>query len=89
MKRSRRQWPAKDLVEVEYLDSSTSGGWQQKKDINHEPAFCRTVGYLIKKTRRSLTLAQSIGDTNDVDAIWRIPRGAILRQRHLARTWKN
>lgn len=46
------------LVLVEWVDSAyLSGGWKSLEDIKaHTPAPCKSVGWMVSKTRAFLTL---------------------------------
>lgn len=75
-----------DLVEVEWLDSSstTSGSaWVDKKSAKAgTPITCRSAGILIKKTKTYVIVAaHDSGYQVSGDLV--IPRFAITRMRHL------
>lgn len=89
MKRRKAKWAAKEVLEIEFDDSSSSQGWRDKDRVYCGATRCRTVGYLLKETKRTITVVQSIADENDVDHVWRVPRGAILRMRRLGTSWKD
>ena len=68
------------IVEVEWLDSITDGGWRPPEAYlaSAAPDQCRSGGYLLKSARTSITLMQSRSDlsgnmTNSVT----IPRVAV------------
>lgn len=63
------------LVLVEWVDSTSSTGWENDPDL--ELSICKTVGYLTRKTKEKVVLAQSISDNNNVDNKFAIPRGCI------------
>jgi hypothetical protein len=72
-------------VEVHWHDSSSLGRWRTRADHMAVAATeeCRSVGYVTKRGRDSLTLAQTHSQGDDVlDAI-SIPRGCIRRVRRL------
>ncbi len=54
------------LVEIEWEDSRLpTSEWQFIKNANISTICkCKTVGYLIKRTNKKITVAQSIGDLN-------------------------
>jgi hypothetical protein len=53
-----------DLVLIEWQDSrQPSGGWQWLDECDTPaPVKCLTVGWLLKKTKDALLIAQSLGD---------------------------
>jgi hypothetical protein len=73
-------------VEVEWVDSVNAGGWH----VPHEAeAFCDdpgpilyTLGYVERRTKKYLILAQSIHGTNRANMV-AIPHSAIQRVRKL------
>jgi hypothetical protein len=73
----------KRLVEVEWIDSASTNGWQRRGEIDQEQkqdgglVECRTVGYLLSKDKRSLRLAQSQSSHGAVAEICAIPRSCI------------
>jgi hypothetical protein len=58
-------WPkAMSIVEVEWIDSNSEGGWSSveqylKSATAGDTLACRSTGYLFHKDKRSLTLVQS------------------------------
>ncbi len=73
------------LVEIVWEDSrSPSVGWQfiQKADIPNI-CKCKTVGYLMKKTKRKVVVAQSIGDVRSnqvqVNGFMTIPMRCVMK----------
>lgn len=70
---------------VRWRDSHTSHGWRDQKEVDHEPAPCITVGYVIHDTKKSITLAQSLQDDNtgNVNGCMVIPRSCITSIRRL------
>ena len=47
------------LIYVEWADHHANGAWQS--EIDHTPAICCSVGWLIKEDRRGLSVAGSKG----------------------------
>lgn len=70
--------PPFKLVRVRWLDAYSDGGW---KDAGEEPRDepCISVGYLVKKTKKYVRLASTIGVDDDgkwhVNATISIPTG--------------
>ena len=55
----------RSLVIVEWIDSHASEGWQALDTIAAEPLHCRSVGWLLEKSRTTTLLVSSIsGEKN-------------------------
>lgn len=71
------------LVIVDWLDAATSNEWTDSaNDELHEPVPCRTAGFLIRRTRASLTIASTVGATpgdGEVNAVTVIPRPWVVK----------
>lgn len=71
------------LVVVEWVDAATSNEWTDGADPDlHEPVPCRTAGFLIRRTRKSLTVAGTIGAApgdGEVNAVTVIPRPWVIK----------
>ena len=82
------------IVEVRWLDSMMRGRWDSEaeylkwaKEIEGQPH--RSVGYLLRSSKRSIVLVQSVsefadGERNLSDAV-SIPRSAVLGAKVLKR----
>ena len=65
-------------VEVEWDDSCSNNGWQCADTAkSHSTAQCRTVSYLVKSSKKSITLVQSLSNTGNISELMAIPRGCI------------
>lgn len=76
------------IVEVEWEDSSGYEGWHSKAEhIAAGVGVCRSTGYLLKSSRKAITLVQSLDDRGKhfkvADSI-NIPRGAVKAMRKLS-----
>lgn len=67
------------LVLIEWEDATQPiSEWIDADTVGDEPTVCRTVGWLIKKTGRTLVLA--MGQTDDtLNGVATIPTSAIRR----------
>ena len=88
-KKERFQWPKAgpceqdtrktSVVRVDWVDSATERGWRTIDKLVDGPANCTSCGFLIKRTRRYVTIAASLGVYNDcLDAV-NIPMDVIRR----------
>lgn len=76
----------KPIVEVEWIDSYSSHGWQKTADHRaprDSAAACRTVGYLTIKDSRTIGITNSMSGGDYDDCTQFIPRRAVLRLRKL------
>ena len=79
--RSRGDYP---LVEVTWVDSSETSGWQQ--DIITKPLVCMTAGYMVHSGRRSVVVAMNRSEKRSAHSFgtaMTIPRGCVKRVRRL------
>lgn len=78
------QLKVKGLLYVEWLDSAGRRGWHSPDDIDNEPAFCRTVGWLYQEDKRAVTLVPTHSEYSDSDPSAMdpvtIPRACITRR---------
>ena len=69
------------VVIVDWLDSQSYRGWQHQNE-GFEPARCRSIGFVVREDKKSLTLTTSRAlDNPDVMDPLTIPKGAITRRR--------
>ena len=73
------------IVEVEWVDSSGRGGWHSREDHRAQtPSHILSVGYLVKSTKRHVTILQSADTEVDLaEGSTTIPRSAIRSIRKL------
>ena len=62
------------IVEVSWYDANGRGGWADRQDYeSHGPAKIISVGYLLKRTKKFITLVGSQGEGDDVNQAMSIP----------------
>lgn len=73
---AKKRYP---VVEVEWIDSATCGGWMEPADyVDKAPVACRTAGYLFASKRGHLIIVQSVDDANGkVTDSMTIPRSCV------------
>lgn len=77
------------VVEVEWLDALSRGGWGTRKTYAEErPLTCLTAGYLLAKTKDKIIIVQSSsynakGEERDLTDSITIPRALCLRMKRL------
>ena len=72
------------IVLVDWVDSASVGGWAGEEDLN--VCECKTVGFLLRKTKDKVVVAQSISPRDAVEVCdnrFAIPRGCIKSIREL------
>lgn len=70
------------LVEVEWLDTACLAHWQEEGEIP-ELMECRTVGYLLRDTKRDITLACTHAADHGTISPITIPKSCITKRRRL------
>ncbi len=69
-----------DKVHVWWVDSAVSHpGWVHLEDIKNRACKCESSGWLVKKSKKRITVAGHKCNTGQYDGIITIPRVAIKR----------
>ena len=74
------------LVEVEWVDSASTGGWQTKADALEVDLRALAVGYLIRDDDSGVTLAQGADNYGGLLGTLTIPRAAVHAVHRLERS---
>lgn len=80
------KFPLNKIVEVHWNDANGYSKWSSLKDyLNHTTAPCKTVGYLLRKSKHEIVLAftQSSANDGDINGAMAIPMGFITKIRRL------
>lgn len=76
------------VVEIVWDDASNCPAWQKReaavKEFHVEQCVCVTVGLLLKRDKRAITIAATAGAQGQVAGVWRIPMGMVKRVRTIA-----
>ena len=73
-KQQKLKWPLHKIVEVEWADASAFSGWRDiSVYVKHTAANCKSCGYLLQKTKTTITIALSQCDNDDLDQAICIP----------------
>ena len=68
----------KDIVIVEWVDSVRASDWTYAEDVDEKPMNCISIGFLMKETDDSITIAQNYGlKPEQVCNIMTIPKCSI------------
>lgn len=65
------------IVKVDWIDSATEGGWQKKCKTSGGVCTCYSVGFVIRRNKRELTLAQSKSEFGNIAEVISIPTSCI------------
>lgn len=90
-------WPkAMPVVEVVWLDSQGTDGWQSEKeydeyadDSDPEDGCCKTTGYLFKETDKNVAIVLNQSHSGNLDMMMQIPKVAIVSRTVLREASKN
>ena len=80
------KWPLSKLVEIEWVDSCTEGGWSSQENyLNRaQPTICRSIGYLLMKNKEKVAVVQTMSSsTGHVADSMTIPMVAVRKMRIL------
>lgn len=74
-----------DTIEVKWLDSTHTFGWQpyDNEEIDEEQLYHQSVGYFLEESKKAIMLIQSYNTNckNSIDAILVIPKCSIISKR--------
>ena len=74
----------KDIVIIEWVDSVRASDWTYVEDVDEKPMDCISVGFLLKETEDSVTIAQNYGlKPEQVCNIMTIPKCSIKNIRKI------
>lgn len=87
MQSQKIQWPYRKIVEVEWEDAVSKTSWHLSDHSDYHGNACKTVGFLVKNTKREIVIAQniSVNECEDVSDVMVIPRGILRRIRTIGR----
>lgn len=79
------KWPLTKVLEVTWFDANAKSGWGSREEYNqHDIAPVVSIGYLLRESKRSITLVSSQGvDWDDVNGAIAIPKSWIAKQKIL------
>lgn len=77
-------FPTLRKVEVEWIDSATSGGWTDVDNYRDKQAWlCRSSGYLLVKDSEKVIVLQTTSVTGSATDAITIPRSCVKRMRYV------
>lgn len=73
------------MVYVEWLDHADTGDppWQAVAELDTEPPVCKSVGWIVRRTKTAFVLAGTISDDH-VSQTFILLRSAIVRMEKLS-----
>ena len=74
------------LVSVEWVDACSTHGWYTVAEARKEAETIkmRTVGFLVRRDREQVAVAQTISKHGRVSEVWSIPTPWVTKVRRLA-----
>ena len=79
-----KQFPLHKVVEVHWNDACSMSGWRDISQYRtHKPSSVVSVGYLLKKTKKVVTLVMTQGEEDDCNGAMAIPVPWITKYRVL------
>lgn len=77
-------WPLREIVEVEWEDACSEDRWGTKEDyMKRTTLLCRSSGYLLKVTKREVTVVQNLASSGSMADSMTIPRTWVTKIRKL------
>ena len=70
------------MVHVDWIDSHGANGWGQKVDEDFDLS-CQTVGFLLKKSKDRISIAQSTSNQGSIADVIQIPMIAVKKIKYL------
>lgn len=67
------------IVLVEWEDSTSVHRWQARSEVDNKPAFCRTVGWLVAKDKKAMTVVGTYSAGSHFTGDLCIPMGAVRK----------
>lgn len=78
----------KDIVIIEWVDSVRASDWAYVEDVDEKPMDCISVGFLLKETEDSVTIAQNYGlKPEQVCNLMTIPKRSIRSIKEIKENW--
>lgn len=66
------------------MDSGATNGWQGNRTPDNDPCLCQSVGFLIGRGKKGLTLARDADVGNEATGGWMtIPLSCVVKVRRL------
>ena len=64
------------ILRVKWEDSCSNAAWasQEWHEKNASPSACESIGYLVTRNKKQISLAQSISSTGNITDVISIPR---------------
>lgn len=82
---ANRKWPLTTVLEISWYDANAKSRWGSLEEyLEHDIAPVLSTGYLLKESKKSITLIQSMGtDWDDVNGAIAIPKSWIIKRKVL------
>ena len=73
------------VVLVVWEDAHSEDAWTSLEDLDTRPLSCQTVGYLVQKTKRVVTVSSTLSEDGQACCTLHIPRAWVRELRYLDR----
>lgn len=73
----------REIVEVTWHDTTHWKGWRRADEGEPSTSECRSVGYVVRRNRAIVALAQSWSEENNIADVLVIPRPMVRSIRRL------
>ena len=70
------------LVYIEWVDATTSDGWEKFDIHQHGIDYCKSVGWLLHEDKQQIVMASTVSD-NQTNQRIAIPKAWIKKRRSL------
>ena len=73
------------VVEILWRDAATTHGWRgQSEPGDKETVACRTSGYLLRRTKKEITVSQNLSEYDSTGEWMTIPMSCVSKIRRLS-----
>lgn len=73
------------VVMIKWVDTTSYGGWRDRETTDFSLTGCISVGILIARDAKTITIARSISMDDDVNAVEVIPISTVVSIKRLTR----
>lgn len=71
------------VVYIKWVDSAATHGWLRPEEVGKHSTECYSVGFLVDKNKKTVTIAQSLMDENMLGEFLTIPKVCIISMREV------
>jgi len=71
------------LIYIEWYDACSSSGWNSPDKLDYTALLVKTVGWLLKEEKNTISIVHSNAENHDVMGLVTIPKGWIKKRKYL------